>query len=71
MSASPFTPEQEARIRDIARDERLAFRKALPALAMDYPVPSMRRARRGGGRMLGAGLIAFSVTLLMLARRPA
>lgn len=64
--SKPFTPEQEARIRAIFVEERLSFRKALPALAADYQVPSARTAPRGGGRMLRAGAIASFAMLLML-----
>ncbi len=70
MSGSPqFTAEEEARIREIAHEERLAFRKSLPALAVDYPAPSARRAQRDGGLMLGASLIASLALLLMLGWR--
>lgn len=37
MTGSPFTPEQEARIRAIYAEERDAWKKALPALATTYP----------------------------------
>lgn len=71
MTGSPFTPEQEARIRAIYAEERDAWKKALPALAVNYSDGSAIGAPPREPRWPFAALLALARMLLTRPRRRA